>query len=92
MSGGTFQEYLAQSAIGQVCGAAFGGLQALAHAAGCKSCGNPNSCDKLYDACIDNPWQPTWNRGNYGPKKPCSDCYVICKNNESGLPFEKCPE
>ncbi len=27
--------------------------------------------------CLENPWQPSWNR-DYGPRKACRECYRQC--------------
>ena len=36
-------------------------------------------CRRLLDLCLDNPWQPDWNKDDFGPKKDCGACYRECK-------------
>jgi RHS repeat-associated protein len=48
-------------------------------------------CRRLLDLCLDNPWQPDWNKDDFGPKKDCGACYRECKNDGGAWPFYKCP-
>ena len=48
-------------------------------------------CRRLLDLCLENPWQPDWNRDDFGPKKDCGACYRECKNDGGAWPFYKCP-
>jgi RHS repeat-associated protein len=52
---------------------------------------NESECNEKYIACLFNPWQPEWNRQNFGWRKPCLDCYRICKR-EGSWDNDKCPE
>ena len=49
---------------------------------------NKKVCQRLLELCLENP-KPV--NPQYGPKKPCGDCYRNCMNNEGAWPFEKCP-
>jgi hypothetical protein len=41
--------------------------------------------------CLENPWQPEWNKPLFGPKKPCGDCFRNCVAEGGAWPFGKCP-
>jgi hypothetical protein len=42
--------------------------------------------------CLESPWQPAWNRKDYGPRKDCNACYHDCKDHSKGQwPDKKCP-
>lgn len=49
------------------------------------------SCSKKLTACLENPWQPDWNRGDFGPRKDCSACYRECVLAAGIWPDYKCP-
>ena len=54
----------------------------------------PNSegvCSLLLAKCLEDPWQPDWKRGLFGPRKDCGACYRECKNSNGIWPFYKCP-
>lgn len=40
--------------------------------------------------CLENVWQPAWNREDFGPRKNCKDCYLECKI-DGKWPDYKCP-
>ena len=46
------------------------------------------TCKKLLIICQENP---TPVNPLFGPKKPCLDCFIACKNNDGEWPFDKCP-
>jgi hypothetical protein len=48
-------------------------------------------CLKLQEMCLENPWQPRWNQGRYGKRKPCGDCYAQCVKQKASWPFHMCP-
>ncbi len=48
-------------------------------------------CNEKLIHCLENPWQPAWNRPLFGPKKDCGACFRSCKNNDGSWPLEKCP-
>lgn len=49
-------------------------------------------CMPLLIECLENPWQPQWNRKTYGPRKDCNACYHDCKDHSKGVwPDKKCP-
>jgi hypothetical protein len=48
-------------------------------------------CLEHQERCLENPWQPEWNRRLYGPRKPCFDCFRRCVR-EHAWPSDKCPE
>jgi RHS repeat-associated protein len=48
-------------------------------------------CDELLVECLENPWQPDWNRENFGPRKDCGACFRECKANGGEWPTYKCP-
>ena len=47
-------------------------------------------CLKLQEFCLQDPWQPSWNRKQYGKRKDCGACFRQCKD-KGEWPFEKCP-
>ena len=51
----------------------------------------PNTCDGEMVQCLENPWQPPWNRGLFGPRKDCGACYRECNNSGGVWPDYKCP-
>ncbi len=57
----------------------------------CEECKTRDICRRLLGLCLENPWQPEWNRPLFGPKKDCGACFRSCKNNGGEWPFEKCP-
>lgn len=48
-------------------------------------------CKRLLVLCLKDPFQPEWNKPNYGPRKDCGACFRSCVNNGGVWPFEKCP-
>jgi hypothetical protein len=48
-------------------------------------------CTELRDQCLENPYQPDWNRGRFGNKKDCLSCYWECKDHDGKWPDYKCP-
>jgi RHS repeat-associated protein len=50
-----------------------------------------DTCARLRDLCLLNPWQPAWNRKKFGPRKDCGACYRECKHDGGAWPFYKCP-
>jgi RHS repeat-associated protein len=40
--------------------------------------------------CLQDPWQPDWNKCDFGQRKPCGDCYRECTANGK-WPNYKCP-
>lgn len=54
--------------------------------------GDDDPCMPLLVECLENIWQPAWNRKNYGQKKDCNACYHDCKDHSKGKwPDKKCP-
>jgi len=49
------------------------------------------TCARLRDLCLERPWQPSWNRRMFGPRKDCGSCYRQCKLNHGVWPFDRCP-
>ncbi|AKT39594.1 RHS repeat-associated core domain-containing protein [Chondromyces crocatus] len=47
-------------------------------------------CLKLQEFCLQDPWQPEWNRGTYGNRKDCGGCFRECKR-AGAWPFDRCP-
>jgi hypothetical protein len=47
-------------------------------------------CKPLFDKCLGSPWQPEWNRANYGTKMDCLGCYWGCQRHGKWN-FDKCP-
>ena len=42
--------------------------------------------------CLENIYQPKWNRSKFGEKKDCGACFRECKNHAKGeWPDYKCP-
>jgi RHS repeat-associated protein len=54
---------------------------------GCKR----NRCNEYFQECLENPWQPEWNRENFGPRKDCLSCKWECEGNNGVWPAYKCP-
>ncbi len=52
---------------------------------------NTTICDALLVQCLNNPWQPDWNKGDFGPRKDCGACYRECKHAGGVWPYYKCP-
>ncbi|HKG60485.1 MAG TPA: RHS repeat-associated core domain-containing protein [Pyrinomonadaceae bacterium] len=50
-----------------------------------------DTCARLLELCLMNPWQPPRRRKDWGPKKDCGACYRECKNDGGAWPFYKCP-
>jgi hypothetical protein len=50
-----------------------------------------DTCRRLLDLCLMNPWQPPRRRKQWGPMKDCGACYRECKNDDGAWPFYKCP-
>ncbi|HEV8431561.1 MAG TPA: RHS repeat-associated core domain-containing protein [Pyrinomonadaceae bacterium] len=50
-----------------------------------------DTCARLLELCLMNPWQPARRRKQWGPKKDCGACYRECKNDGGAWPFYKCP-
>ncbi len=48
-------------------------------------------CREGLDRCLENPWQPPWNQGDFGPRKDCGACYRECKHAGGIWPEYKCP-
>ena len=48
-------------------------------------------CNKPLEECLENPWQPDWNREDFGPRKDCGACYRECKHAGGIWPEYKCP-
>jgi hypothetical protein len=48
-------------------------------------------CSRHLNNCLDNPWQPERNRGQFGPRKDCGACYRECKIALGIWPSYKCP-
>jgi RHS repeat-associated protein len=57
----------------------------------CEECKTRDICHRLLVLCLENPWQPAWNKPLFGPKKPCGDCFGACVKSGGEWPFEKCP-
>jgi hypothetical protein len=49
------------------------------------------TCEQKLELCLDNPWQPKWNREDFGWRKDCGACYRECRHNEGSWPDYKCP-
>jgi hypothetical protein len=48
-------------------------------------------CARHLTNCLENPWQPDWNRNQFGPRKDCGACYRECKLALGIWPSYKCP-
>jgi RHS repeat-associated protein len=48
------------------------------------------TCDIFLDDCMQNQWQPDWNRDLFGFKKDCGACNRFCKT-QGYWPTDKCP-
>ncbi|TKD13300.1 hypothetical protein [Polyangium fumosum] len=46
--------------------------------------------DRLVE-CINDPYQPWWNRRVFGDKKQCEACNIACLNDGGAWPMRKCP-
>jgi hypothetical protein len=49
------------------------------------------ACDPPFYNCLNNKWQPEWNRETYGDKKDCLGCLWECRDNGGRWPDMKCP-
>lgn len=49
------------------------------------------ACSAHLTECLENPWQPEWNRELFGPRKDCGACYRECKLAVGIWPSYKCP-
>ena len=49
------------------------------------------TCDEYLIGCLDNPWQPDWNKAQYGPRKDCGACFRDCLLHGGVWPTQKCP-
>lgn len=48
-------------------------------------------CMEKLHQCLENPWQPEWNREVFGHRKECRGCYRLCKSQAGTWPENKCP-
>jgi hypothetical protein len=48
-------------------------------------------CRASMIACLENPWQPEWNRVRFGMRKDCGACYRECRHAGGRWPHYKCP-
>ncbi|MBW2740371.1 MAG: DUF4157 domain-containing protein [Deltaproteobacteria bacterium] len=48
-------------------------------------------CDEQLLRCLENVWQPNWNR-DYGRRKDCGACNRECKLAGGIWPYYKCPD
>jgi hypothetical protein len=48
-------------------------------------------CMELLVECLNTPKQPEWNRGTFGDRKACRECFAICKRENGKWPLDKCP-
>jgi hypothetical protein len=48
-------------------------------------------CVELRDECLESPTQPEWNKGTFGDRKACRECFRICVRDNGKWPHEKCP-
>jgi len=48
-------------------------------------------CGANLETCLENPWQPDWNKGTFGPRKDCGACYRECVHALGIWPDYKCP-
>ena len=46
--------------------------------------------ERLYE-CLNNPWQPQWNRRTFGDYKQCEACNIACLKDGGQWPMLKCP-
>jgi RHS repeat-associated protein len=49
------------------------------------------SCAAGLAACLANPWQPDWNKDDFGRRKDCGACNRECMQNGGAWPTYKCP-
>jgi RHS repeat-associated protein len=54
-------------------------------------CKDDDKCMERLVTCLENPWQPSWNR-SFGVRKDCGACYRECKHAGGVWPEYKCPE
>ncbi|MDI3283854.1 hypothetical protein [Polyangium sp. 15x6] len=47
-------------------------------------------CYPLLEECLENPWQPEWNRRKFGNYKQCEACFDHCVK-KAVWPEDKCP-
>jgi RHS repeat-associated protein len=57
---------------------------------GLAACAKDPCMDPLV-RCLENPWQPPWNQGDFGRRKDCGACYRECKHAGGVWPEYKCP-
>lgn len=50
-----------------------------------------DSCDIQLVNCLENVWQPDWNKEDFGPRKDCGACHRECKHAGGRWPYYKCP-
>ncbi len=48
-------------------------------------------CSANLETCLNNPWQPDWNKDDFGPRKDCGACYRECLHSAGIWPSYKCP-
>ena len=48
-------------------------------------------CSRHLTECLENPWQPEWNRERFGARKDCGACYRECMHAVGIWPNYKCP-
>jgi hypothetical protein len=48
-------------------------------------------CAELRHECLEYPWQPEWNRGTFGDRKACRECFKMCVRDNGEWPHEQCP-
>ncbi len=56
-----------------------------------RKCKEEDPCWEPFLSCLTNPWQPKWNRRDYGKRKDCGACYRECKHAGGAWPYYKCP-
>ena len=49
-------------------------------------------CSAQLERCLDNPWQPEWNRDDFGDRKDCGACHRECILAGGAWPSYKCPD
>jgi hypothetical protein len=48
-------------------------------------------CSANLEQCLESPWQPDWNKEDFGPRKDCGACYRECVHALGVWPDYKCP-
>ena len=66
------------------------GLEVAAALAAAASTENERWCLEKLTRCLENVWQPEWNREQFGPRKNCPACFRMCKRTGE-WPTDKCP-